>query len=115
MDHQHIQEHNLADRYVLGRLSLAERAQFEEHFVDCPECIQLLETAEKFRTGLRRVAAEQSTAYAVVGLLGWLARLSRGRQSAFLVVALLVMVLPTAVILIQLERTRGALREARST
>jgi Putative zinc-finger len=49
MDHQYIEEHNLADRYLTRQLSPDERARFEEHFVDCPECLDRLALAEMFR------------------------------------------------------------------
>src|SRR5262249_26300873 len=86
----------------------------EEHFLDCPECIHSLEVTEGFRTGLRIVAAERSAAFAVIGLLGALARISKARQMAFITMALLVLVLPTALLVSQLKRTRGELRQARS-
>ena len=51
MDHTHTDEHQLADRYLMGRLDDAERRRFEEHFVDCPACLERLETIEGLRGG----------------------------------------------------------------
>jgi hypothetical protein len=41
-------------RYVLGQLPAAERAAFEEHFLDCPECLDRLELERSLREGLAR-------------------------------------------------------------
>src|SRR5262249_48238648 len=109
VDHHNIQEHNIAERYLFGKLTVSERAEFEEHFVDCTECIHLLEMTEGFRMGLRKVAAEQSTGYALVGFLGWLARLSTIRRAALLMTVLLVLILPLTLVVIQLQRARGDL------
>ena len=61
MDHQYIEEHNITDRYLLGRLRAEERSRFEEHFVDCHVCLERLETTENFRGALKTVAAEDAT------------------------------------------------------
>lgn len=45
-------EHNIADRYLMDKLSAAERTRFEEHFVDCQECLARLETTKDFRAAL---------------------------------------------------------------
>lgn len=58
MDHSFIEETNQVDRYVRGTMSPAERAAFEEHFLDCPECLEQLEIARSLRESLRSAAAE---------------------------------------------------------
>jgi hypothetical protein len=45
----------------MGKLSSQECARFEEHFVDCPRCLEQLETTEDFRQSLKTVAAEDAT------------------------------------------------------
>jgi hypothetical protein len=87
MDHSYIEEHNVADRYVLETLAADDRARFEEHFVDCPECLQRLENAERWRHALRIAAAENPGG---AGPFAWLARLQSWRQGAVLVAAGLV-------------------------
>ena len=37
MEDMHLDESDVAERYVTGRLSAEERAGFEAHFVDCPK------------------------------------------------------------------------------
>ena len=38
MVHEEIEAQSLAERYLMGQLSLEESGRFEEHFVDCPRC-----------------------------------------------------------------------------
>lgn len=48
----------LVDRYLLGKLSAAEAAGFEEHYISCPPCLERLETSEVLVRGLRRLAGK---------------------------------------------------------
>src|SRR5262249_1305564 len=50
----HLDESDIAERYVTGRLSAEERAGFEAHFVDCARCLDRIEAAEGLRYGLAR-------------------------------------------------------------
>ncbi len=61
MEHEEIDKFNLIDRYLMGKLLAEERACFEEHFVDCPQCIAHLQTTKNFMQDLRFVAAEQAS------------------------------------------------------
>jgi hypothetical protein len=58
MDHTYIKEHNVVERYEMDKLTPAESACFEEHFVDCPECQSQLTTARDLRQALRAAATE---------------------------------------------------------
>jgi len=60
MEHEEIDKFNLIDRYLMGKLLAEENAVFEEHFVDCPQCIAHLQTTKNFMQDLRFVAAEQA-------------------------------------------------------
>ncbi|HVR96377.1 MAG TPA: hypothetical protein VMW27_07175 [Thermoanaerobaculia bacterium] len=87
MDHANIDEQQVAERYVMGRLPPDEAERFEEHYLHCGECMDRLEAAERLHRGLQRVAAEEVVTRAVVaraGLLAWLARAGRSRQAALL-------------------------------
>ena len=42
MDHSYIAENNLVEYYVRGRMPVEEQMAFEEHFVDCPTCLEEL-------------------------------------------------------------------------
>jgi len=78
MEHAYIESNGLVERYHQGLLPPDEEARFEEHFVECPACMEQLELARGFQKGLKTLVAEDA-ARAVVGagLFAWLAR--RGR------------------------------------
>jgi hypothetical protein len=59
MDHELINQSNLIDEYLMGHLPEEESAQFEEHFVDCPECIARLQMTGSFLQDLRFALSEQ--------------------------------------------------------
>jgi len=58
MDHTYIKEHNVVERYEMDKLTAAESAGFEEHFVDCSECQSQLTTARDLRQALQAAATE---------------------------------------------------------
>jgi hypothetical protein len=58
MDHQHIRENNVVSLYLVGKLPQDERDRFEEHFVDCQQCLDEMELTNDFRRKLRQVAKE---------------------------------------------------------
>jgi hypothetical protein len=60
MEHSYIEEHNIADRYLQGKLSAEERMRFEEHFVDCTQCLGRLEVTDDLRAELKIIAAEDA-------------------------------------------------------
>ena len=110
MDHHDIEGQNIPDRYLQGKLSPTERARFEEHLIDCAECLDRLETTEDFRAALRTVAAEDAAAsrvYARPGLRAWVMGLTGARQAALLAAAVLVLVaLPAAVVITEIQSRR---------
>jgi hypothetical protein len=100
MDHHQIEEQNIPDLYLMGRLLPEERARFEEHFVDCPSCLDRLETTEAFRGGLRTVAAEEGARTQVkvgifAGALAIVQRKNRMRRVLLLGGVLILAALPT--------------------
>jgi hypothetical protein len=58
MEHEQIGENHLIDQYVRGTLPIDLRTAFEEHFLDCPDCLEQLKLASSLRDGLRLSAAE---------------------------------------------------------
>jgi hypothetical protein len=115
MDHAYIDEHQLAERYLLGALPPAEAARFEEHSLACAECLDRLETAEKLRLGLRAVAAHDVAAVAAEAVkLSLLARLVRSRLAPFALLGLfLIAVLPAGLLWRQVGRLEGELAASR--
>jgi hypothetical protein len=91
MTHDEIAAQNIAERYLMGKLSSDESTRFEEHFLDCSDCLDRLETAERFQAALKPLADEILRSPAV-GWWGW-------PRSAWLVAAGLVLVASLSVFL----------------
>ncbi|HEY1418477.1 MAG TPA: zf-HC2 domain-containing protein, partial [Myxococcaceae bacterium] len=53
MDHRSIEDSDLVEAYVTGRLGATECAEFEAHLVDCPDCLDRVEAAQGLAAGLR--------------------------------------------------------------
>lgn len=118
MNHRYIEEANIADYYLLGKLPPDEQARFEEHFIDCQECLDRLETTRDFRRALKIVAAEdaaQLNAYKIhAGLIAWLIGRSRRQQAALLLTTLLLLAaLPAAFFVTKIRRVQGELEQAK--
>jgi hypothetical protein len=117
MEHSYIEEHNIADRYLSGKLFPEERMRFEEHFVDCARCLDRLEPTEDLRTGLKTIAAEEALqaradlqvgVAGMIGLLARIARMSRARRAALLAGLIPAIALPMALLI---REGRSAHRE----
>jgi hypothetical protein len=116
MDHRRIDEQNVAELYVTGRLSPEDEETFESHLLECSECRESVGWAEDLRTSIRAVAAEDAARASVqLGFLAWVSRRTRTARAGLLMAALLaVAALPAW---LQADRSRLAreLSEARST
>jgi hypothetical protein len=94
MNHTYIDEHQIADRYVMGTLSEEEAERFEDHSFTCAECLDRIEVVRSMRRGFRRVAREDAAllfSARQLALVAWLARLGRSRQIGVLFLALVVL------------------------
>jgi hypothetical protein len=115
MDHRRIEEQNVAELYVTGRLSPEDEETFESHLLECSECRESVGWADDLRTSIRAVAAEDAARASVqLGALAWLSRRTRTARAGLLMAALLaVAALPAW---LQADRSRLAreLTEARS-
>lgn len=119
MDHPRIDEEEILDRYLAGRLSDEEEALFEEHLFECSDCLEKVRWGEELRRGLREAAVEDAArATAAVGLLAWLRR-RRPAQLAGLALLGLTLVLALAALpalvlrqRAQIQRLQEAAREA---
>lgn len=115
MDHRRIDEQNIAELYVTGRLSSEDEEIFESHLLECSECRESVGWADDLRTSIRTVAAEDAArASAQLGFLAWVSRRTRSARAGLLMAALLaVAALPAW---LQADRSRLAreLTEARS-
>jgi hypothetical protein len=112
MDHSYIEGAGLVDRYVRGRMPADERVAFEEHFLDCPQCLEQLEMARSFMEGLKITTAEAvdrgKAPKASVGV--WFSGWGPWRIAGLAAAAcLVVLVVPLAWLGFQLEGTRNEL------
>lgn len=99
MDHPEIEDSQVVERYLAGRLPEEDEARFEEHLFACTACLEQVEAGEELRRGLREVAAEEATRAAVAtGFLAWLQRRSRGQLGGIAAFALAVMLLPSVLL-----------------
>lgn len=118
MDHKYINEFDLVERYLMRRLAAEETAEFEAHFVDCPQCVGQLKTTKAFMDGLRIVASEQASeprGYEPKSL-SWGLRPPSSRWSLALAacVLLLVALVGAVVVSNQIRRSRVEANQARS-
>lgn len=116
MDHHLIEESNMVDRYLLGKLPREDQAQFEEHFIDCQACLDRLETSASFRRGIKAGFAEdvaRTSAYVRMGLFEWFIRRARWQQAAFLLILLLFVALPAVFYITKIRRVQTELDQAK--
>ena len=119
MKHLDIEENQVIDRYVLGSLSPDETAEFEEHYLSCQQCLDQLALAESMQRGFKRAAGQDVARIAAtqqLAMVAWLSRLSRSRQAAALLLALLVVAvvaLPGGLALRRLGKVDRELAETR--
>lgn len=50
MEHAYIEEHGVAERFICNTLNEKERADFEQHLVDCQECMDRILLAGMFHS-----------------------------------------------------------------
>jgi hypothetical protein len=101
MEHSYIEDNALVDRYVTRKLGAEERAAFEEHFLDCRQCLDQLKFAESLQSGIRTFAADAAPlteAPARSLFLGWFAG-GWWRLAVPVAAALLIVLLPVSVLL----------------
>ena len=112
IEHPHLEEERVAERYLKGRLSADEAARFEEHYLTCQACLEELELVERFERAFKDVAREE-VARSVVSI--W-ARLRQSHQAVLAVAAaLLLVVLPGGYSLLTIHRLGDELERSRTT
>lgn len=60
MDHKQAVELQLAVKYVLGELPPVQRDEYEDHYIDCPECAKDVHAAAAFADTAREVFREEA-------------------------------------------------------
>jgi hypothetical protein len=62
MNHKEAVDLQAAAKYVLGELSPAERDDYEDHYIDCPECAKDVNAAAAFADTTREVFRQEERA-----------------------------------------------------
>src|SRR5262249_45129696 len=106
MENPHLEESDLVERYVSGRLPVEERERFEAHFVDCPECLERIEMAEGLRRGLSQVAPREPPRVVALPLI----RRPRLPTMALAASIVLALAIPLALALRDAGRAKGDLQ-----
>jgi hypothetical protein len=106
MDHETIEQRNIAELYATGRLPPEDVELFEEHLLECRECRERVAWADDLRETVQTAAVEDAVS-THVGLLAWLSR--RGLAIA----ALLALILLPAWLLLDRSRLERELAAAR--
>jgi len=110
IDHAYATEADLPSPYVLGKLSPEEERAFEEHFVDCPECLDRLQNVARLRQGL--VAVGKGTPAQQASHRGVVARVAHGQLLARAATVLLMAGLAGALLQIRtLHRELDSMQE----
>jgi len=60
MNHEYINQFNVIDHYVLGHLTASEAEEFEDHFIDCPTCVDQLNTTRSLVQDLKGLAVQET-------------------------------------------------------
>ena len=68
-DHDYIQDHQVVDRYLMGKLKEEEKAAFEDHYLDCVQCLDELEISSGLERDLKGIAAEEIVRVYRMGVL----------------------------------------------
>ncbi len=89
MDHATIEQRQLIDLYVAGKLSPEDTEAFEEHYLDCEECLDQVEAADRLQRGLRRVAEQEVTKAVKTSFLVALAARASSWQAGLTLTALI--------------------------
>jgi hypothetical protein len=64
MNHKEATELQAAVKYVLGELSPVQRDEYEDHYIDCPECAKDVHSAAAFADTTREVFRQEERAEA---------------------------------------------------
>jgi hypothetical protein len=60
MNHEYINEFNVIDQYALGHLTANEAEEFEDHYIDCPTCVEQLSATKNLVQDLKGLAVQET-------------------------------------------------------
>ncbi len=88
MDREHIEKHDLLNRYRRGELPITERAELEEFILDQPDLVEQLELDMMIESGLRDATVASIGAVAKRPVItGWRRLLPIAASAAYLLLA----------------------------
>jgi hypothetical protein len=114
IDHQQAIRDLMAERYLLGELSEAERDAYEAHLFDCQTCFEQVRAGTEFVGHIKRVGAQEPVAPTGFQPAGLLARLAAGFRQPVAAFAAVLCVFAVGVNIYQyreLSRPKGAALE----
>ena len=77
MTHEQIEASDIIDRFVSHQLNPAERQAFQEHYFECTECFERVQTASLLIAGVRRASRKGLLSNpAALGARSWWAQFS---------------------------------------
>jgi hypothetical protein len=118
MDHGYIDQFDLIDRYLMGKLGDEESARFEEHYADCNQCFDRLKITKSFIQDLRTPAARQSLqsdSYAQGRTRAYIAHLRSSKPLAVAAGVLLFLTVAGVFLLVNfMQRLRSDANQARN-
>jgi hypothetical protein len=71
MNHQEIEQQEIIERYVRRQLPPAERRAFQEHYFDCEDCFEQVQTTARFIAGVRHAARQEAPSTVVTEKVAW--------------------------------------------
>jgi hypothetical protein len=117
MNHNYIDQYDLVGRYLMGKLPTQESEQFEEHFVDCPVCIDQLKITRNFLQDLRTVTVRQvsqTEAYRPARRPWYFPQMLTGKPVALAACCLLIAAITGAALMFnQMRRLRSEVEQAK--
>jgi len=75
MNHQQALEEHATERYLLGEMTAEERRAFEEHYLECAECLEAVTFGADFMEAGRQVALEEKSMRVSPAVPTWRERL----------------------------------------
>ncbi len=57
-DHAYFEKHHFANRFLASELDTEERNAFQDHFMQCDQCLEQLELEQSFATAIKAQAGE---------------------------------------------------------
>ncbi len=95
MNHQVIEEQQIIDRYLMGKLPEEEEARFEEHYLHCLDCQEALRLGQHMQRGFKVAATQELEAAKTLRQAAFMAWLWRRQGALGAVLMLVLMAVPT--------------------